>query len=118
MSSNTYKFAVVGNVSSVKLYQALGAETHAVTNVEDARERTEELFRDHREDENKTATYAVVFVEEDYYKAFPEDLVEKFSRKALPAVIPVPSPKSGDDNFAGNRLRRIVERAVGSDILG
>lgn len=116
--SDTYKFAVVGNVSSVKLYQALGAETYAVTNDEDARTQTEELFSAARDDENKTAIYAVVFVEEDYYKSFPDDLVERFSRKALPAIIPVPSPKSGDDNFAGNRLRKIVERAVGSDILG
>lgn len=116
--SNTYKFAVVGNVSSVKLYQALGAETYPVTTTDEAREQTESLFSAHKDDENKNAVYAVVFVEEDYYKVFPEDLIEKFSRKALPAVIPVPSPKSGDDNFASNRLRKIVERAVGSDILG
>ncbi len=116
--SDTYKFAVVGNVSSVKLYQALGAETYAVSNQEDARTQTENLFGAVKDDENKTAVYAVVFVEEDFYKTFPDDLVERFSRKALPAIIPVPSPKSGDDNFAGNRLRKIVERAVGSDILG
>jgi len=116
--ADTYKFAVVGNVSSVKLYQALGAETYAVTNLDDARNQTEDLFAAAKDDEAKSAVYAVVFVEEDFYKEFPEDLIERFSRKALPAVIPVPSPKSGDDNFAGNRLRKIVERAVGSDILG
>lgn len=116
--SETYKFAVIGNVSSVKLYQALGAETYAVTTLDGARAQAESLFRAARDDENKTPIYAVVFVEEDYYKQFPEDLIEKFSRKALPAVIPVPSPASGDDNFATNRLRKIVERAVGSDILG
>lgn len=116
--SDTYKFAVVGNVSSVKLYQALGAETYAVTNLEDARNQTEDLFKSTKDDEAKSAVYAVVFVEEDFYKEFPEDLIERFSRKALPAIIPVPSPKSGDDNFAANRLRKIVERAVGSDILG
>lgn len=116
--TNTYKFAVVGNVSSVKLYQALGAETHAVTTNEAARDKVEDLFRATKDDEAKSAVYAVVFVEEDYYKTFPEDLIEKLSRKALPAVIPVPSPASGNDNFATNRLRKIVERAVGSDILG
>jgi vacuolar-type H+-ATPase subunit F/Vma7 len=116
--SDTYKFAVVGNVSSVKLYQALGAETYAVSNNDAARDQTEQLFLAAKDDENHTAIYAVVFVEEDFYKTFPEDLIERFSRKALPAIIPVPSPKSGDDNFASNRLRKIVERAVGSDILG
>jgi len=116
--SDTYKFAVVRNVSSVKLYQALGAETYAVSSNDAARTKTEDLFVATKDDENKSAVYAVVFVEEDFYKSFPDDLTERFSRKALPAIIPVPSPRSGDDNFAGNRLRRIVERAVGSDILG
>lgn len=116
--TNQLKLAVVGNDSSVLIYQALGCETYGVFDQEAARAKTEELFAAHKEDENKTVVYAVVFVEEDYYKSFPDDLVERFSRKALPAIIPVPSPKSGDDNFASNRLRKIVERAVGSDILG
>ncbi len=116
--SHQLKLAVVGNDSSVLLYRALGCETYGVFNQEAARAKTEELFSAHMDDEAKSALYAVVFVEEDFYKAFPDDLIERFSRKALPAIIPVPSPKSGDDNFAGNRLRKIVERAVGSDILG
>ncbi|MDH3325050.1 MAG: V-type ATP synthase subunit F, partial [Candidatus Peregrinibacteria bacterium] len=62
--------------------------------------------------------YAVVFVEENVYKDLPEDLITRLTKKALPAVIPVPAPNSGDENFSGNRLRKIVERAVGSDILG
>ena len=113
-----YKLAVVGNPSSVLLYKALGTEVFPAYNAEEARTLTEELFQAHRGDEAKTAEYAVVFVEESYYKLFPEDVAEKFTKKALPAVIPVPSPNSEDDNFASNRLRRIVERAVGSDILG
>lgn len=116
--TNQLKLAVVGNESSVLLYRALGCETYGVFDQDAARAKTEELFAANSGDENKTAVYAVVFVEENYYKSFPDDLVERFSRKALPAIIPVPSPTSGDDNFASNRLRKIVERAVGSDILG
>ncbi len=118
MTDQTFRFAVVGNLSSVLIYKAIGAETYAVSQVDTAKAKAEELFRADRGDEAKTAQYAVVFVEEEYYKEFPDDLVEKFTKKPLPAVIPVPSPNSGDDNFAGNRLRKIVERAVGSDILG
>lgn len=116
--SQEYKLAVVGNVSSVLIYRALGCETFGVYTQDEAREKTEELFGANKGDENKTPIYAVVYVEEDYYKEFPDDLVEKFSRKALPAIIPVPSAQSGDDNFASKRMRKIVERAVGSDILG
>ena len=110
-----YKLAVVGRASSVLLYKALGCETFAVYSLDEAREKSEELFRAVTD---QTPEYAVVFVEESYYKAFPEDLIEKFARKALPAVIPVPSPGETDDDFASQRLRKIVERAVGSDILG
>lgn len=113
-----YKLAVVGNASSVLLYKALGCETYAIYSLDEARETAEKLFRTTHDDTNKTPEYAVIFVEESYYKVFPEDLIEKFARKALPAVIPVPSPGESDDDFASQRLRRIVERAVGSDILG
>ena len=113
--SQNYKLAVVGNASSVLLYKALGCETHAVYNLDEAREQLETLFKAQSGD---TPDYAVIFVEESYYKAFPEDLIEKFARKALPAVIPVPSPGESSDDFASQRLRKIVERAVGSDILG
>ena len=113
-----YKLAVVGSPSSIMIYRALGCETHEAFTQQESREQTEKLFRAVQEDEAASPQYAVVFVEENHYKEFPEDLIEKFSRKALPAVIPVPSPTSGNDNFAGERLRKIVERAVGSDILG
>ena len=115
---STFKLAVVGNPSSVMLYKVLGCDAFGVTTDEEGRDKVEKLFRMSREDENKTAVYAVVFVDETLYKTFSEDSMEKFSKKALPAIIPVPSPTSGDDNFAGKRLRKIVERAVGSDILG
>ncbi len=113
-----FKLAVVGNVSSVLIYKALGCEVYGVVEVQEAQDQTEKLFMAHKDDENKTAQYAVVFVEEDFYKEFQEDLIEKFTKRPLPAVIPVPSAKSGDDDFATQRLRKIVERAIGSDILG
>ncbi len=118
MSENTFKLAVVGNPSSVLLYKALGCDTFGVTTNEAGRDKVEALFRDVRDDENHTSVYAVVFVDESLYKTFNDEQIEKFSSKALPAIIPVPSPTSGDDDFATQRLRKIVERAVGSDILG
>ncbi len=115
---NQFKLAVVGNESSVLIFRSLGCETHGVFSQKEAQTEVEKLFNANLGDESKTAEYAVVFVEEMYYKLFPEDLLEKFTKRALPAVIPVPSTDSGDDDFATNRLRKIVERAVGSDILG
>ncbi len=115
---NKFKLAVVGNQSSVLIFQSLGCETHGVYSIEEAQKTVEKLFNANLGDEAKTAEYAVVFVEEGFYKEFPEDLVEKFTKRPLPAIIPVPSANSDDKDFASNRLRKIVERAVGSDILG
>ena len=112
-----YKLAVVGNVGTVLLFKSLGCESFGVYTTKEAQEKVEKCFRAHLEDESQTPEYAIVFVEEDYYKEFPEDLVAKFAAKALPAIIPIPSSTSGESDFAGNRLRKIVERAIGSDIL-
>ena len=113
-----FKLAVVGNPSSILLYRAIGVETHAVKDSAEAATKTEELFTANLGDENKTAQYAIVFVEEDFYKNFSEDLLIKMSNKPLPAVVPVPVPRDGGDGFALKRLRKIVERAIGSDIMG
>ena len=41
---------------------------------------------------------------------------KKLSRGALPAIIPLPSHQ-GSSGYGLARLKRIVERAIGSDIL-
>jgi len=114
-----YKLAVIGNESSVLLFRALGVETHGTSNPTVARETLETLVKTYTNKEDKIPAYAVVFVEEEFYKTFPEDLMEKLSRVALPAVVPVPSPggEKGKKSFAVSRLSKIVERAVGSDIM-
>jgi len=111
------KLAVIGNQSSVLIFRALGTEVYAVTDSKEAQEKLQELVEKDLGDEQKTPEYAVIFVEENYYKKFPNDLVTKLAKKPLPAVIPVPSPDSKDANFSTKRLSKIVERAVGSDIL-
>jgi vacuolar-type H+-ATPase subunit F/Vma7 len=115
--TSQYKLAIIGNVSSILIYRALGTEGFAVNSAEAAREQLETLVALDQGDEAKTAQYAVIFVEEDLYREFPDDLIEKLTKKPLPAVIPVPSPQGSDDDFASKRLSKIVERAVGSDIM-
>ena len=116
-----YKLAVVGVNSSISLYRAIGAETVAVTSDAEAQVETERLFRANHGDENKTPEYAIVFVEENFYANLPDELIEKFSKKALPAVVPVPSPSTQSNSgqsLSAKRLSKIIERAIGSDIFG
>jgi vacuolar-type H+-ATPase subunit F/Vma7 len=111
------KLAVVGNESSILLFRSIGCDTFGVSNVEEAQKTTEKLFRTEQEGTEKTPLYAVIFVEENYFKDFSEDLLEKFTNKPLPAVVMIPSAGNAEKGFALARLKKIVERAVGSDIL-
>jgi vacuolar-type H+-ATPase subunit F/Vma7 len=113
-----YRLAIIGAKHSILLYRAFGVESFGVSNIEEAREKLNELVAENQGDEKKTPTYAVIFVEENFFREFPEDLLEKLARKPLPAVTPVPSPGGSEDDYSSERLRKIVERAVGSDILG
>ena len=114
---NQLKLAVVGLESSILLYRVIGAETFAVSDDNSAREMVETLSAMHSDDEAQTPTYAVIFVEESFYKNLPQDLLNRFAKKPLPAVIPTPSPNAGGKSFAVKRLSTIVERAIGSDIF-
>ena len=111
----TYKLAIVGSPSSILLYQGLGVEVFGVTSDDEAREVIADIALP-KLGEGDSADYAVVFVEESYYNRFPADLIERFAKRPLPAVIPVPSPDGSEES--NDRLKQLVEKAVGSDILG
>lgn len=114
---NTYKLAIIGNESSITLFRAIGAESFPVYSGEDARESVTTLMNTYSNEAEQIAAYAIVFIEEEYYKQLPEDLLERLAKRSLPALIPLPSLNSTDEKFAVNRLSKIVERAIGSDIL-
>lgn len=62
--------------------------------------------------------YGVVFITEDLAATISQDDERKLQRGALPAIIPLPSIHTPDGTSYGlQRLKRIVERAIGSDIL-
>ncbi len=111
------KLAVVGMENSVLLYRVIGAETFVVNDDQEAREMVSELAAKDLGDEAQTPVYAVIFVEESFYKNLPADVLNRFAKKPLPAVIPTPSPSAGDKSFSVKRLSSIVERAIGSDIF-
>jgi vacuolar-type H+-ATPase subunit F/Vma7 len=114
-----YKLAIIGTEGSTMLYRALGVEASPAYTPEEGRAALEALASQHHGDEEETPLYAVVFVEEDLYEQLPADLIEKFAKRSLPAVVPVPSPSSSaGKSFASNRLGQIVERAIGTNILG
>lgn len=113
MSDQSYKLAMVGREGASLLYKALGVQVSPAQTAEEAQEVVADLFAAKQAEVN---VYAVVFVEECFFRDFSLDFQEKLTKSALPAVIAVPSP--GDDNDQSfQRMKALVERAVGSDIL-
>lgn len=113
-----YHIAIVGQKEAIQGFALLGVDVvPAYTSAEAtdallALKKTMQIDDTGRE-RNK---YAIVFVTEDLASGIAADDERKLSRGALPAIIPLPSHR-GSSGYALERLKRIVERAVGSDIL-
>ncbi|MBU0766775.1 hypothetical protein KKF55_03260 [Patescibacteria group bacterium] len=113
-----HKLAIVGTWEAVSGFALLGVEVVPVNSPQQA---VEELFRLKKEtqpDEQgvERNVYAIVFITEDLASGISPEDEKKLARGALPAIIPLPSHK-GSTGYGLQRLSRIVERAVGSDIL-
>ncbi|PIR48329.1 V-type ATP synthase subunit F [Candidatus Peregrinibacteria bacterium CG10_big_fil_rev_8_21_14_0_10_55_24] len=113
-----YRIAIIGSRDTVAGFALLGVDVVPVIGPQQA---VEELFRLKREltkDEVgvERNTYAIVFISEDLASGISPEDEKKLARGALPAIIPLPSHR-GSTGYGLSRLKRIVERAVGSDIL-
>lgn len=59
--------------------------------------------------------YSIVLIGEDSIEGI-EELFLKLSLKPMPSIIPIPG-KGKSKGFAYKRLREIIKKAVGTDIL-
>lgn len=112
-----YRIAIVGQKEAVAGFALLGIDVMAVN---DAPEAVKELFRLKKMmttvDGRERNAYGVVFVSEDLLQGASADDHRRLARGALPAIIPLPSHR-GSTGYSTERLKRFVERAIGSDIL-
>lgn len=100
------KIAVIGDKTSVLGYRGLGLDTFDVADAEAARELWPTVLAE---------AYDVVFVTEDIYAGII-DLVDEVSEQATPAVSIIP-PAGGGTGVGGEKIRRVIEKAVGTDVL-
>lgn len=103
-----YKIAIIGTPDTVLGFKGLGVHVHGVTSEEQGHEVITSIM--------SSDTYAVLLITEDWLAKL-ESSVQKFHGQALPAVLPIPSQK-GSTGEAARNISKIVEQAVGSDILG
>lgn len=110
-----YKIAIIGPKDAIIGFSALGVTPFEAYTAEDAlavlRNMKKEIM------EGKAECFAIVLMIEDLMKEFPKDEYAKLTREALPAVISVPGIH-GATGFGEEKVRRMVEQAVGSDIFG
>jgi len=114
-----YRIAIVGPRETVSVFSLLGVDVVPASDVPSAVTELYRLKRAMRDEKGvQRNVYGIVFITEDLAAGISPDDERKLQRGALPAIIPLPSRSSEDGQSYGlERLKRIVERAVGSDIL-
>jgi V/A-type H+/Na+-transporting ATPase subunit F len=113
-----YRIAIVGPRASVRGFSLLGADVIPASSPQEAvtelhRLKTHVTAGEHGDGHQ---TYAIVFITEDLASQISAEDEKLLAQGALPAIIPLPSHR-GTSGYGLARLKRIVERAVGSDIL-
>ena len=103
----SYKIAIIGNEDAVGGFKAVGADTINVQTAQEAQDAVSKVY--------ESSEYAVVFITENWVDQIKEFLNELPS-KALPSIVAIPS-QSGSTGAGLANLKKIVEQAVGSDIL-
>jgi len=100
------RIGILGEKKSVLAFQALGVDVFGISNKDDLSEAKQEI--EQRE-------YAIIFITEDIVKKFTEE-IDSFYKETLPAVLVIPGIK-GASVLGKEGLKKILERALGSDIL-
>lgn len=117
--SNNQKIAIIGNKETILGFKALGIETFGATNRDEAVTLLFDLKNQEEKSENgldKKSKYAIIFITEDLAEGINKEEYQKLSKNALPAIIPVPSSK-GTSGYGIRRIGKIIEMAIGSDII-
>ncbi|MBU1118445.1 V-type ATP synthase subunit F [Patescibacteria group bacterium] len=103
----TYHIAILGSKDAILGFKAIGVKPVSVTSKTEMLEKLEKLC--------DSGEYAVLLITEDFF-AQGKDEVFELSKRPLPAIIPIPSHR-GSEGLGQEKIKRIVEQAVGSDIL-
>ncbi|OGZ27425.1 MAG: hypothetical protein A2365_03040 [Candidatus Nealsonbacteria bacterium RIFOXYB1_FULL_40_15] len=97
------KIGVIGEKKSILIFNSLGVDALGVD--------TEEEFRKIK---SRLEEYAIIFITEDIQEKYQKEVEDLYSR-TLPAVLIIPGAKKSSE--AGkNSLKKIIERALGSEL--
>lgn len=112
-----YQMAIIGPRETILGFKALGIEPVYANEPKVALELLFNLKKERIEFEGDLKhKYAIIFLMEEMAKVITDDDYKKLSSDALPAIIPLPS-HLGTTGYGLKKLKTIVEKAVGMDIL-
>jgi len=100
------KIAVIGDPSSVMIFNAIGLDVFYETEAAKIENRIHKLADN---------GYAVIYITENAAQLVP-DAINYYTTATFPAIIPIPS-SSGSLGIGMKQLKNNVEKAVGADIL-
>jgi len=102
------KIAIIGNLDTIKGFKLLGIDVFGIDSIEQAKEVLFSVYSSHE-------NYALIFLTENWFIQLRNE-IKQFEERSLPAIIAIPSVES-KKSITGEELSRIIERAIGSDIL-
>lgn len=118
--SENYSIAIVGQKDIVMGFKALGltsVNAHSTEQAVAALYRLKQMTMPVAGKEGaERPKYAVIFITEELAKDIHHEDYAKLSADALPAIIIIPGIQ-GSTGLGLKRLGKIVERAIGSNIL-
>lgn len=101
-----YKMGLIGDRDTIMGFRALGLNTHEIVTREDAIAALRQVMEE---------DYAVIFMTERTYALIP-DVLREYRDRSLPVINIIPDNR-GNLGLGLKRMRSLVEKAVGADIL-
>ncbi|OYD15241.1 hypothetical protein CH333_06225 [candidate division WOR-3 bacterium JGI_Cruoil_03_44_89] len=101
------KLAAVGEYDVIMPFKAVGVEIYPVTSDKDFIQMVMKLIEEE---------VGVIFLSDKFLDGV-ESIFKKVSVRPLPCLIPIPGPL-GATEFARKRMRNLVKKACGVDIMG
>lgn len=104
-----FKIGVMGGPDTVIGFKALGLDTFAVDNKDEAKRIMNKIT-------DADSEYAIIYLEENLAEALSNE-IKRVKDRPTPAIILIPG-REGSIGLGQSALKAAVERAVGTNILG
>lgn len=109
------KIAAIGPIEIIQGFKTLGVSVFDAKNSSEARAKILEIKKTSEEEPSRS--FAVVIVVEEILEDLPDEEHQKLTAaETMPAIILVPGIRGGSKKGL-LKLKKLAEKAIGSDIL-